>query len=374
MIKRFILAPDSFKGTMTAPEVCDIWQSVILTHIPDAIIHQLPMADGGEGMVDAYLSILGGEYTSASVSDPFGKIMEAAYGLLPSGTAVMEMSSCAGLPLVGNNKDPLRASTFGVGELLLDAYKRGVTDVLLGIGGSATNDCGIGMAAALGYKFYNINGELVEPLAKNMVNIYHIEPPKEKLNLSVTAACDVDNPLYGPTGATYTFGMQKGADNEMLVLLDAGLKCMAEAIERSVGIRVSDIPGAGAAGGLGAGIIAFLGGTLIPGIDLLLDAAGFNKLLLDADMVFTGEGRIDWQSAHGKVPVGVAKRSKAANVPCIALCGAIGDGIETVYEYGITAVFASIREATDFEGIKKTCKEDMRLLADSVLRVINCTL
>ena len=373
MIKRFILAPDSFKGTMTAVEVCDIWQAVILNHIPDAVIRRLPMADGGEGMVDAYLSILGGKHASAPVSDPFGNKIEAAYGLLPNARAVMEMSSCAGLPLVGSRKDPLHASTFGVGELLLHAYKKGVKDVLLGIGGSATNDCGIGMAAALGYKFYSINGELVEPFAKNMINIYHIEPPKEKLSLCVTAACDVDNPLYGPTGATYTFGMQKGADSQMLALLDAGLENMAEAIERSLGICVSHIPGSGAAGGLGAGIIAFLGGTLTPGIDLLLDAAGFNDLLLDADIVFTGEGRIDWQSAHGKVPVGVAKRAKTANVPCIALCGAIGDGLEAVYEYGLTAVFASIREITDFDGIKKNCREDMRLLVDSVLRLLNYT-
>lgn len=369
-MNRFILAPDSFKGTMTATEVCDIWEASILRHIPDARIQRMPVADGGEGMVDAYLRILGGERITAHVSGPFGKPMDADYAILPNGAAVMEMAACAGLPLVGEEKDPLRASTYGVGELLKDAAGRGVTKVLLGLGGSATNDCGIGMAAALGYRFLNSVGSPLEALAINMSSVAHIERPERALNLTVTAACDVDNPLYGPSGATYTYGMQKGAAGETLALLDAGLMNMAAVISRDLGKDIALLPGSGAAGGMGAGVAAFLHGSLTPGIELLLDAAGFEHMLQDADCVLTGEGRIDWQSARGKVPVGIANRAKKYGVPVIALCGSIGEGMEAVYEHGITAVFSAVRTTADFPSIKKTCRDDMRLLCDAVIRLL----
>ncbi len=371
MQHRYILAPDSFKGTMTADEVCDIWEDVIRRHEPEARIDRLPMADGGEGMVNAYLRILGGERVTARVSGPLSGRMDADYGILPGGAAVMEMAACAGLPLVGDRKDPERATTFGVGELILHAAQRGVAEILLGLGGSATNDCGIGMAAALGYRFLDEAGRVIEPAAKNMGQVRHIVRPEQPIPVTVTAACDVDNPLYGPNGATYTFGMQKGAEGETLRTLDAGLKNMAEVIARDLGVDIANLPGAGAAGGLGAGIAAFLGGRLQPGIELLLDAAGFDSMLRDADLVFTGEGRIDWQSAHGKVPVGVARRAKAHGVPAIALCGAIGEGVEAVYEHGITAVFSAVRSVSDFASIQKSCREDMRLLADSVMRMLH---
>lgn len=369
-MNRFILAPDSFKGTMTATEVCDIWEASILRHIPEASIQRLPVADGGEGMVDAYLRILGGERITARVSGPFGKPMDAHYAILPNGAAVMEMAACAGLPLVGEEKDPLRASTYGVGELLKNAAGRGVKKVLLGLGGSATNDCGMGMAAALGYRFFDTAGSLLEPLAVNMSSVAHIAQPACALGLTVTAACDVDNPLYGPSGATYTYGMQKGAAGETLALLDAGLKNMAEVILRDLGKDTALLPGAGAAGGLGAGVAAFLHGNLTPGIELLLDAAGFELMLQDADCVLTGEGRIDWQSARGKVPVGIANRAKKHGIPVIALCGSIGEGMEAVYEQGITAVFSAVRTAADFPSIQKTCHDDMRLLCDAVIRLL----
>ena len=369
-MNRFILAPDSFKGTMTANEVCDIWEASILHHIPNARISRMPVADGGEGMVDAYLRILGGERITACVSGPFGKKMNADYAILPDHTAVMEMAACAGLPLVGEEKDPLRASTYGVGELLIHAADRGVKKVLLGLGGSATNDCGMGMAAALGYRFFDTAGFLLEPLAINMCRVAHIEQPEHAFSFTVTAACDVDNPLYGPSGATYTYGMQKGAAGETLALLDAGLLNMAAVILRDLGEDIALLPGAGAAGGLGAGVAAFLHGSLTPGIELLLDAAGFEHMLQEADCVLTGEGRIDWQSAHGKVPVGIASRAKKHGIPVIALCGSIGDGMEVVYEHGITAVFSAVRTAADFASIQKTCHDDMRLLCDAVMRLL----
>ncbi len=369
-MNRFILAPDSFKGTMTADEVCDIWEAAILHYKPAAVIRRLPMADGGEGMVNAYLRVLGGERFTACVSGPLGEPVDAEYGILPNGTAVLEMAACAGLPLVGNTKDPLRATTYGVGELLRHIEKSGVQTALLGLGGSATNDCGIGMAAGLGYRFLDEHGNILEPLAKNMTRIRRIERPTQPLTLTVNAACDVDNPLYGPHGATYTFGRQKGAEGETLELLDTGLKNVAAVLKRDLGADIAALPGAGAAGGLGAGVAAFLGGRLLPGIELLLDAAGFDDMLRDTDCVFTGEGRIDWQSAHGKVPVGISRRAKAQGVPVIALCGSIGDGMEAVYSEGITAVFSAVRTIADFEAIKKSSREDMRLLADAVMRLL----
>lgn len=369
-MNRFILAPDSFKGTMTADEVCDIWEAAILQYQPQASIRRLPMADGGEGMVNAYLRVLGGERFTARVSGPLGEPVDAEYGILPNGMAVLEMASCAGLPLIGNMKDPLLATTYGVGELLRHIEETGVKTALLGLGGSATNDCGIGMAASLGYRFLDAHDSILEPLAKNMTRINRIERPSQPLTLTVNAACDVDNPLYGPHGATYTFGRQKGAEGETLELLDAGLKNAAAVMNRDLGADIATLPGAGAAGGLGAGVAAFLNGSLLPGIELLLDAAGFDDMLRETDCVFTGEGRIDWQSAHGKVPVGISRRAKAQGVPVIALCGSIGDGMEAVYSEGITAVFSAIRTIADFEAIKKSSREDMRLLADSIMRLL----
>ena len=369
-MKKFILAPDSFKGTMSADTVCKVWKKAILTHIPDAEISEFPLADGGEGMVDAYLQVIGGNRKTVNVTGPMGEKMDAVYGILPDGTAVMEMAACAGLPLVKGEKDPLSATTYGVGEMIKDAAGLGVQKLILGLGGSATNDCGIGMAAALGFEFYNSNGEKIEPLAKNMINVERIVPPASRIDIKVTAACDVDNPLYGPNGATYTFGSQKGVSDDMLPKLDDGIKNMARVIEKDLGIKTADIPGTGAAGGLGCAVIAFLNGTLEPGIDLLLDAAHFDDALEDADVVFVGEGRMDWQSAHGKAPVGISRRAKKRGIPVYALCGSLGKHAEAVYEEGICAAFAADQGATDMEHVAEVCEADMAFLADSVVRLL----
>jgi glycerate kinase len=372
-MKNFIVAPDSFKGTMTASEVCSVIETSILKYIPDALVRKIPMADGGEGMVDAYLNICGGKRVRATVSGPFGSPMEVYYGLLPTNTAVIEMASCAGLPLVEENKNPMLTTTYGVGELILHAANMGVKNIILGLGGSATNDCGLGMAAALGYRFLNQDKMPVKPIGGSMLDVRYIEQPSHLPAVTITAACDVDNPLYGPTGAARVFGKQKGANATMLASLDEGLKNMANIIERDLGVTIRDMPGAGAAGGLGAGVVAFSGGSLSPGIELLLDAADFDAMLKNADLVFTGEGRIDGQSAHGKVPVGVSRRAKKHHVPCIALCGSIGEGTDVLYDYGINALFSAVRGVTDLEEIKKTCHEDMRLLAENVIRTLLIT-
>lgn len=369
-MQHFIVAPDSFKGTMTADEVIAVITDTILKRIPNAVVHGIPLSDGGEGIVDCFSKIRPLTFLTATVHDLFLTPIQVKYGLLSKTEAVMEMSCCAGLPMAKGRENPLRASTRGVGDMILHASTQGVTHVILGIGGSATNDCGIGMAYALGYRFYDAAGTEVLPFAEYMHTIQHIKRPTALPDVRLSVACDVDNPLYGPNGAAYIFGPQKGANPEMVQYLDAGLRNMADVLLSELGVNVHDLPGAGAAGGLGAGCVAFLGGALLPGIDMLLDASGMNELLTQADIVLTGEGRIDGQSIRGKVPVGVARRAKQYGVPCIALCGAIGDAAETVYEHGIDAIYSSIRGFTDMDGIEKTCKEDLRILAEAVIRTL----
>ena len=369
-MNHFIIASDSFKGTLSAKQACDIISKAIYKHLPHAEVDCIPMADGGEGLVSTLLSICGGQTITAKVRGPLWETIEATYGFINKDTAVIEMAACAGLPLVKGRENPLLATTYGVGELIADAVSRGARKIILGLGGSATNDCGIGMAAALGYRFYDCNDAPIEPLATHMGEIVRIEAPEHLPTAMITAACDVSNPLYGPLGATYTFGRQKGVLPEQMQPLDQGLACVAQAIETCLHKRVAVVPGAGAAGGMGAGVLGFLGGTLKSGIELVLDAADFDAHLQSADIVFTGEGKIDGQSVYGKVPVGIGRRAKLAGVPCIALCGAIGEGAEAVYQEGISAVFSSICKTGRFEDIAKTCEDDLYFLADSVMRTL----
>lgn len=368
-MKRIILAPDSFKGTMSAGEICALQRQAIARLLPEAEVRAIPMADGGEGMAEAYHRLLGGRKIAVTVTGPLGTPVEAAYAILPDGSAVMEMAAAAGLPLAGEVRDPLRATTRGVGELLLDAAERGVKRVLLGLGGSATNDGGVGMAAALGFRFLDGAGEPVEPLAGRLAEIREIVPPERLPELTVTAACDVDNPLAGPLGATAVFGPQKGVTPELFPELERGVAHLGGVLEGFAGKPVATVPGSGAAGGLGAAVLALLGGTLRPGIEMLLDAAGFDELLEGADLVLTGEGRIDGQSAHGKVPAGVGLRCKAKGVPCAALCGSVGPGAEAVYDCGITAIFSAVRGPATFPEIRETCREDLGFLTEAVIRL-----
>lgn len=369
-MKHFLLVPDSFKGTLTAEEICEIESAVIRRHIPNAVIRSFPMSDGGEGMTASYLRIVGGQEVRVTVSGPFGDPVEAVYGLLPDGSAVMEMAAAAGLPLTGGRLDPLHATTYGVGEMIRDAVRRGVSKILLGLGGSATNDCGIGMAAALGYRFQDQAGEPLEPLAGNLGRIASIRTVDSLPSLEIRAACDVDNPLLGPDGATYTFGPQKGVRGELCAYFEAGMAHYAQILSAYSGVPVFDIPGGGAAGGLGATVQSLFKGELSSGIDLLLDAAGFDTLLKATDIVFTGEGCVDWQSAHGKVLAGVGLRCRKVGVPCIALCGSAGQGAESLYECGITAVFSAVNRSAKFEELSKTSREDLTFLTDAVLRVL----
>lgn len=290
--------------------------------------------------------------------------VEASYVVLPDGTtAVIELAAAAGLPLVGENKNPLRTTTYGVGQMIKHALQNGCTDIVLGLGGSSTNDGGAGMAAALGIKFFDENGEAYIPVGGTLNKIKHIdisERLKELDACKVTAMCDVDNPLFGVNGAAYIFGPQKGADEKMVVELDNDLKYLADLLKTQLHIDVAQMSGAGAAGGAGAGVVAFLGGELKPGIETVLDVVEFDTLLDNADIVFTGEGKIDTQSLRGKVVTGIAKRAKRKGVPVVAVVGDIGDGIDEVYELGVTAVVCINRSVLPLEEVLNRSESNLR--------------
>ncbi|MBQ3150986.1 MAG: glycerate kinase [Clostridia bacterium] len=354
-----LIAPDSFKGTLSAYEVCNIIEKAFCDVYPDANIEKLPVADGGEGLCACLNNIVGGETRTATVSGVFGEKMTASYLVLNDGTAVIETAACAGLPLAGENKNPLKATAYGVGELIKDAVKNGAENILLGLGGSATNECGLSVASALGWTFLDKNGEAFVPVGETLSLVDKIIPPKKPLSVTVTAACDVDNPLFGKNGAAYVFSPQKGADENEVELLDKGLRHVADIIERDLCINVKDLNGAGAAGGLGAGVVAFLNAKLRRGIDMILDIARFDEKLKNADLVITGEGRLDAQSVNGKVISGIATRAGRLNKTVITICGSHGNGAEAIKSLGVEKCFCATDGKKDFSEILKTCKEDL---------------
>ena len=373
-MQNFILVPDSFKGTLSAIEVCNIMKSSIKNLYKDANIISVPVADGGEGTVDAFLYALGGEKKSVWVSDAFNeqKIL-VHYAMLKDDIAVIEMAACAGLPLVKNRLEPDKTTTFGVGELIIDAINSGAKKIILGLGGSATNDGGCGMAAALGVKFKDEQDQEFIPTGGTLSQIYKIDMnniyPKIK-DVEFISMCDVDNPLCGRLGASAVFAPQKGADEDMVKLLDEGLAHLAKIIKRDLHIEVKDIKGAGAAGGLGAGSIAFLQSKLTKGIDVILDTINFDELVSKADIVFTGEGKFDSQSLHGKVVMGVANRSQKYKTPVIVVTGAIGENIQEAYNKGITAIFSINKEPMEFSKSALKSKENMILTMENILRLL----
>ena len=373
-MQNFILVPDSFKGTLSAIEVCNIMKSSIKNLYKDANIISVPVADGGEGTVDAFLYALGGEKKSVWVSDAFNeqKIL-AHYAMLKDDIAVIEMAACAGLPLVKNRLEPDKTTTFGVGELIIDAINSGAKKIILGLGGSATNDGGCGMAVALGVKFKDEQYQEFIPTGGTLSQIYKIDMNNiySKIkDVEFVSMCDVDNPLCGRLGASAVFAPQKGADEDMVKLLDEGLAHLAKIIKRDLHIEVKDIKGAGAAGGLGAGSIAFLQSKLTKGIDVILDTINFDELVSKADIVFTGEGKFDSQSLHGKVVMGVANRSQKYKTPVIVVTGAIGENIQEAYNKGITAIFSINKEPMEFSKSALKSKENMILTMENILRLL----
>ena len=373
-LQKVVVVPDSFKGTMSSLEICRIMTEAILARAPGAQVIQIPVADGGEGSVDAFLAAAGGRRITLSAAGPWMEPIEASYGMLADGTAVIETAACAGLPLAEGRLNPGQTTTYGVGQLLRDALERGCRRLILGLGGSATNDLGAGAAAAMGVRFTDSSGREFVPLGETLDQIARIDLsglPKALEDAELIAMCDVDNPLCGPSGAARVFAPQKGADPEQAERLDRRLAAGAAAIRRELGRDVEQMPGAGAAGGLGGGAAAFLGAVLRPGIETVLDLAGFDEKLRGADLVLTGEGRLDSQSLRGKVVAGVARRCRQAGVPAVAIVGDIGEEIDPIYQEGISAVLSINRIAADFRQVRGRSASDLRLTVDTLFRLLS---
>jgi glycerate 2-kinase len=337
---RVVVAPDSFKEALPARQVCEAVARGIRRVVPDAQVDLLPMADGGEGTVDALIAATGGELREATVTGPLGDRVRAAWGLLGDGseTAVLEMAAASGLGLVPrDHRNPLLTTTFGTGELIRMALDAGARRVLIGIGGSATNDGGTGAAQAVGVRFIGRDGHLLPDGLSggrlDEVTRIDLSGRDRRIGLvPIQVACDVDNPLCGPRGAAAIYGPQKGATVEQIGVLDANLAHLADLIRRDLGKDVRDIPGAGAAGGLGAGLIAFFDAALKPGISMVMEAVHFSDRIADADLIITGEGRLDRQSMMGKLIEGVGRAARSAGVPVIALVGCVGEGADDSLE------------------------------------------
>jgi glycerate kinase len=370
-MKKIVLIPDSFKGTMSSSEICGIMEQTIHKYYPEAQVVSIPVADGGEGSVDSFLAAVGGRKVPLSVKGPYFKETESFYGILPGNVAVVEMAAAAGLPLVGDDKHPERTTTYGVGQLIAHAAKSGCKKIIVGLGGSATNDGGAGAAAALGVRFFDDRGTSFIPVGGTLDQITKIDISglcPELKDVELVTMCDIDNPLCGPQGASAVFGPQKGATEETVKMLDANLAHFAEVIRKDLGKDVAELPGAAAAGGMGAGMVAFLNSKLQMGIETVLDTVDFDKVAKDADYIFSGEGKIDTQSLRGKVVIGIAKRAKKLGVPLIAIVGDIGNDIEDIYDMGVSAVFSTNRVAVDFKTAKKRSKSDLALTMDNLMR------
>ena len=309
----------------------------------------------------------------SGVSGPYGEKIDAVYARLDETTAVVEMAATAGLPMVGDKKDPCRTTTYGVGELVRHAVEQGAKHIILGLGGSATNDGGCGCAAALGVKFTDKDGKEFVPVGGTLDQIAGIDvtAARELLkDVELTAMCDIDNPMYGERGAAYIFGPQKGADDEMVKFLDNQLRAMDAAIIKCLDLHVADLPGAGAAGAFGAGCVAFLGAKLKSGIETVLDTVEFDRRMAGADVVFTGEGRIDSQSVHGKVIDGISRRTTKAGVPLVAIVGDVRDDAYEAYDIGVTAIFSINRLAIPFSEARPRSRQDYIRTFEDVLRLI----
>lgn len=371
-MKKAVIIPDSFKGTLTSREICAIISDKIKMHFPHCRIVSIPVADGGEGSVDCFLAALGGQKVFERVSSPYFEDMEAFYGLIGD-TAVIEMAACAGLPLVEGRKNPSLTTSYGVGQLIMAAAKRGCKKIIVGLGGSSTNDGGCGAAAAAGVKFYDRQGKEFIPVGKTLIDIDRIDlthRTRELNKIEIITMCDIDNPMYGPEGAAFVFGPQKGADEKMVIDLDRGLEHLCRLIERETRRNLKDVPGTGAAGAMGAGMIAFFDSVLQMGIETVLDTVKFDEIIAGADMIFTGEGRFDTQSLRGKVVVGVGKRAKSKNIPVTVITGGADTNIEKAYDMGISSIFTINRLPEDFEISRHKSKENLQATVDNILRLI----
>lgn len=372
---KIIIAPDSFKECLTATQVARHIANGIRSVYPSAEIIRIPIADGGEGTVEAMVTATNGTIIRVGSVDALMRPIESFFGVLGNGTtAVIEMAAASGIELIEpGERNPMVASTFGTGLLIKEALERGFTDIIIGIGGSATNDGGMGMAKALGYKFQDKNGNEIgngggelSQLAK--IDASGVNPLLSKARM--IAACDVTNPLCGPNGASAVFGPQKGATPEMVEILDQNLKNLAHRMEADLGKSVAETPGAGAAGGLGAGLLAFAAATLTPGFEMVKEITWLEEQIKTADLIFTAEGKIEFQTQFGKTPFGVAQIASKYKVPVIALAGMIGEGAEVLLEKGITAYFALADKPMTLEESKANAAQLLEKTTAQIMRVI----
>lgn len=367
IMKKIIIAPDSYKGTLSARKVADTISRAVKDVCPDCETVLMPIADGGEGTIDA----LGAEKVPVRVKGSQFENVDSFYGVLGD-TAVIELAACAGLPMAVR-LEPETATTFGVGQLILAALDAGFRKFIVALGGSSTNDMGCGMAAALGIKFHNRGGRSFVPSGVSLAHVDRIDvsglDPRIAESEFVTM-CDIDNPLCGPKGASYVFSPQKGAKPDVVPVLDSAMKHCAEIVKRDLGADIAELPGAGAAGGCGGGMVAFFGSKLRSGIDVVLDTKDFDRELENTDLVFTGEGKFDSQSMDGKAISGIASRTREKGIPLIVLCGAAEES-DACYDMGISAVFSIQRKALSFKEAKLINEPSLYRTAYNVMKILN---
>jgi glycerate kinase len=352
------IAPDSFKGSMTAMQAAECIERGLKRALSRVTCRKIPMADGGEGTVRAIVDATGGRFVRRIVQNPLGRKIRSAFGVSGDGkTAIIEMAAASGLALLKpSERNPMKTTTFGTGELIRHALSLNVKHIQIGIGGSATNDGGMGVAQALGVRFLDARGRKISPRGGSFNKLDRIDISGLDARLKhvkIEVACDVDNPLTGPHGAAKVYSPQKGATAAMVKELDAGLRRFASIVKRDVGLDIATVPGSGASGGLGGGLMAFLNGKLRPGIDIVIDSVKLARRIKGCDLVITGEGRLDHQTAFGKTLHGVAKVAKQAGLPVIAICGSIGKGPRIVHTIGIDAFFSALEESVKEEDLPK---------------------
>ena len=371
---KFLFASDSFKGTLSSEQIITLLDAAAKNVFPDCETMGIPVADGGEGTIDAVISVLHGSIHEVGVHGPLMEEVVSHYGETGNGAAVIEMAAASGLPMVPVDKrDPRVTTTYGTGELIKTALDRGCRDITIAIGGSATNDGGMGAMRALGIRFLDENGEELSGCGNDLARVADIDISglhSAVKDAKFTIMCDVNNPLTGPDGATYTFGKQKGGSPEILDELEQGMIHYAALVREKMGTDVDQIPGSGAAGGLGAAFCVFLKAEMKSGIETVLDLIHFDELLEGVDLVITGEGRIDWQSAFGKVPSGIGNRCRKKGIPAIAIVGGMGDKAEMIFDHGIDSIITTINGAMGLDEALERAEELYAGAAERAFRMV----
>ena len=372
---KILISPQAFKESLSGMEAALAIEEGVLRALPKAQTTLIPIADGGDGTLETIVATTGGTIQQATVKDPLGRAITSSWGALGDGqTAMIEMSRASGLALLQEQeRNPKITSTFGTGQLILEALNNGFSKLIIGIGGSATNDGGAGMAQSLGIKLLDKHGTNLPPGGSNLKNLDHIDVSSMDPRIhetTIMVATDVSNTLCGPTGASAVYGPQKGATQSMIEELDQCLNHFADSIKEILNIDIKQIPGSGAAGGLGAGLMAFLNADLLPGVDVVLETLRIESYLAEADLVITGEGQMDYQTVFNKAPIGIAKRAKKKNIPVIAIAGSLGKGYEQVFEHGIDGVTAAVLAPMPLTKATDEARSLVSLAAERAIRLI----